>query len=261
MFWDRINPHMTPELERAVAHAYTVFASYRLTAPLIYCDCPVCMTAETAEELSTLSLRDISWQLLSEYTNSAHVYDRTHIEPQFKYFLPRYLEVIAQCDPPSSLGLDTSLTRLDGYRDAWPEKEAEAVNVFFDAFVSASVHQLDLLKWPAGYDLAFDMDEVVGMIVFAGGDLERALRAFDQAADPGAAVHMAAMRAHVSWKGFEAHYIKADYDESPEAARVIGEWLMRDQVSERIIDAQAMLDNPNYDRIIETGISAALDRT
>ncbi len=254
MFWEDVEPVVTPRLSDAVAKAYEVFGKYALSKTIVYCDCGVCMSAEVAVKLSTLPLDEIDAPLLAEYTNSAHGYDRETIEPEFKHFLPRYLELIANCDPPSHLGLETCLTRLRGYRDYWPPEEVEAVDAFFDAFVNASVQQLGLLEWPVGMRLEFDMGEVLGMVVLAGGDLERVLAEFDAAPDPQAAVHMASMRMDVSVRRQRAHFENAHYDEFPEAATRVGEWLQREPVTERIFAAHESLQDPAYDGVLNGGL-------
>lgn len=254
MFWEDIEPKLTPRLEAAVETAYAVFGKYRLSGTIVYCDCSVCMSAEVAGKLSALPLKDISSSLLAEYTNSAHGYDTETIEPQFKHFLPRYFELIANCDPPSHLGLETCLTRLHGYRQSWPPKEVEAVDAFFDAFVAASVDQLGLLEWPVGLRLEFDMGEVLGMVVLAGGDLERALAEFEKAPDPQAAVHMASMRGDVRFRKLAPYFDNAHYEQFPEAAERVGAWLMRDAVAERIVAAADKLENPDYDDVLSLGV-------
>lgn len=194
MFWDRVEPKITPRLAQSVERSYEVFAGYELATQITYCDCPVCMTREIADKLSVLPLKDISASMLAEYTNSAHGYDRETIEPEFKHFLPRYLDLIAHCRPPSHLDLDTCLSRLHGYREFWPKPEVDAVNGFFDAFVEASLSQKRLVKWPVGYRLEFDMGDVLAMIVTAGGDLQSALAVIDAGPDPEVGLHMASMR-------------------------------------------------------------------
>lgn len=254
MFWDNVEPHMTPRLEAAIERAYEMFGGYGLTSPLIYCDCNVCMSEQVATKISTLPLREISASLLAEYTNSAHGYDRTDIEPQFKYFLPRYLDLIAHCDPPSHLGLETCLDRLAGYREHWPKREVEAADEFFDAFLEASVYQLLLLEWPVGLRLEFDMGELLGMIIHAGGDLERVLTVFDSSPDPEAAIHMASMRSDIEIRGGAPYFSNAHYDDYPEAARRVAEWLNRNSVTERIMAVHDMLQDPDYDGVLNLGI-------
>lgn len=254
MFWERVEPNLTPRLAAVVAKAYDVFSGYRLSGTIIHCDCPCCMTPEMAADLSHFQLEEISSALLAEYTNSAHGYDRDVIEHEFKHFLPRYFDLIARCDPPSHLGLETCLRRLDGYRGAWPKAEVEIVDEFFDAFVEASLSQLRLLKWPAGWRLAYDMGEVLGMVALAGGDFERVLAVFDSGPDPEVGVHIASMRRDVQTLEGGPYFENAHYDDVPEAARRLGAWLQRDCVTERIMAAHEVLQGSNYDDVLNLGI-------
>ncbi len=98
-----------PALAKAVEHVYQRFAQYRISGPLEVCLCPVCMTEETRAELVSTPLRQISRDLLAEYTNSAHGVPQD--TDQMKYFLPRYLELIAQDDQPDHVGVGTVLMR------------------------------------------------------------------------------------------------------------------------------------------------------
>lgn len=255
MFWEDVDPILTPRLEEAIAAAYERFARYKLSGTITYCNCPVCMTDEVAGQLSTQPLKDISAPILAEYTNSAHGYDREIIEPEFKYFLPRYLDLIAQCDPPSHLGLETCLTRLDGYRDNWPREEVNAVDEFFDAFAGASVYHLYLLEWPVGYRLEFDMGELLGMVILAGGDLPRVLDVLDTCPDPYAAVHMASMRLDLRTINGVPSFENAHLESHPTATKLLGEWVTRDSVTDRIIAAHDELQDPDYDDILNLAVS------
>ncbi len=253
-FWEEIDPIITPRLSKAVDQAYEVFSPYQLKGTITYCNCPVCMTEETAKDLSKIPLKEIPATLLAEYTNSAHGYDRETIEPQFKYFLPRYLDLIAHCDPPSHLDLDTCLTRLNGYRENWPKQEIETINEFFDAFIEASLYHLYLIEWPVGPRLEFNMGELLTMVVLAGGDLDRSLQTFDKGQDPESAVHMAALRSDVQIKNGKPTYHNTHLESHPQAAQKIGAWLHRNSVSERILKAPELLNDPNYDDVIELGM-------
>ena len=52
MFWKEIDAFIPEPLAAAVEAAYGVFARYTLSGVIVHCDCPVCMTAETAQALS-----------------------------------------------------------------------------------------------------------------------------------------------------------------------------------------------------------------
>jgi len=250
MFWDDVEPKITPRLAQSVERSYEVFAGYGLGAPIIHCDCPVCMSKEIADALSVLPLREISASLLAEYTNSAHGYDRETIEPEFKHFLPRYLDLIAHCRPPTHLDLVTCLSRLHGYRTFWPKPEVDAVNGFFDAFVEASLFQTRLLKWPVGHRLEFDMGEVLAMIVTAGGDFQSALAVIDAGPDPEVGLHMASMRLELDLTDLAPGCGGGTREEFASASQLIGAWLQREAVSQRILTASGLLKNPDYDDIL-----------
>lgn len=254
MLFEDIEPVITPDLEAAINAAYGTFAIYHLNGNFTYCDCPVCMSNEVARQLSSLPLKDITAALLAEYTNSAHAYDEITVEPEFKHFLPRYLELIALCDPPSHLGLETSLTRLEGYRNRWPDAEIKAIDEFFESFLKASLNQLKLIEWPVGLRLEFDIGDVLVMIVRAGGDLDRALEIFEKTPDIKPALHMAALRENLRLRGGQPYFDHAHLAEYNDAAMKIGAFLNRKEVSEKILNAAEKIDNPDYDDVLEQGL-------
>ncbi|GAB4531171.1 MAG: hypothetical protein Tsb0019_32960 [Roseibium sp.] len=254
MFWERVEPILTMHLKAAVDRAYKVFAKYRLTGTIIHCDCPCCMGSDVARRMSTLPLVEIGPDLLAEYTNSAHGYDRESIEPEFKHFLPRYFDLIAHCRPPSHLGAEHCLVRLAGYRENWPRDEVDTVDAFFEAFVEACLQQGRLLKWPVGYRLEFDLGEVLAMIVLAGGDLDRTLAVIDESNAPLTAVHLASLRLELVTKDMEVYYDNAFLEEHADAAQKIGEWLQRDRVTERIMTAPGLLGSCDYDDILNLAV-------
>lgn len=256
MCWKKIEPYMTDHLEDCIERCYSVFSKYKLNGMFRYCDCNVCMTNETALKLSQTPLREIPAKLLAEYTNSAHGYDKEVIEPEFKYFLPRYLELIAECDPPVYDDIEISLDRLGlaNYRSSWPEAEVSAVDDLFYAFVDASLHQMDIYKGYAGWTIQFDMGQVFIIIARAGGDLKQALAVLYQGQDPEAAVHMAHMRKSLKLKNGRMLFDRTFLEDFKQAADMIGSWLIRDSVTTRILAAPELLDNPDYDDMIEMAL-------
>jgi len=95
---------MTPDLKAAIDDATRVFARYTITWPLTVCHCDCCMTDETERALIATPLKEIPAELLAEYTNSAHAWDDDTVAREMRYFLPRYMELIAHNDPPDHLG-------------------------------------------------------------------------------------------------------------------------------------------------------------
>lgn len=249
---------MTPALKAIVEDGYRVFGGYRLAPSLVVCHCPVCMTPETERELITTPLRDLQSPLLAEYTNSAHGWDDDRVAADMRYFLPRYLELIALDNPPDCLGLPPCLRRLGGaaWRSKWPAPEVELLDRFFSELVVSSLSNLDLVNTPAGWRLRFDLTDVLALIVSAHGDIDRALAVWDGAADPGAALHMAALRADVS-KTHDRTYLYSVYLEGAygAAADTIGAFLSRPEIDKRLEDAFFQVEDERLQKILSDGLS------
>jgi hypothetical protein len=227
---------MTPELADIIQEAYRVFAPYRPHETLTVCHCNSCMRVEEERLLLRTPLRKIPANLLAEYTNSAHDWNDGPVAREMRYFLPRYFELIAANDPPDTMGIDICLRRLgrSGWREKWPVAEEHLIDRIFDAIVAASICRIDLVRWPAGWRLDFDLADVLTMIVTAGGDIERVLAVWDAAGDPQAAIHMAALRADVLSTAARTCLHSTYLDHHQAAADAIGAFLMRPEVDRRL---------------------------
>lgn len=244
---------MTPELRAIIEDAYRIFGAYRVRRTLTVCHCNSCMSVEDEQLLLKMPLREISHELLAEYTGSAHDWDDGPVAREMRYFLPRYFELIALNTSPFDMDIDICLRRLAkaGWREKWPRAEEQIIDRFFEALVASSVRKLNLVEWPVGWRLEFDLADVLTLIVTAHGDLARALDAWDKAEDPGAAIHMAALRERVLTSGGRTHlhlaYLEGDYDE---AADLVGGFLMRPEVTARIEAAIFLVEDPRLQRIL-----------
>lgn len=248
---------MTPQLKTIVEEAYGVFGRYELTTPtLTVCHCNVCMTVETERELIKTPLRKIPSNLLAEYTNSAHDWDDGPVAREMRHFLPRYFELIANYDPPDNIGLDICLRRIGrgGWRRKWPVEEEHLIDRFLDAFLVASLSRLDLVLWPVGWRLGFDLADVLTMIVTAGGNLDRALGAWDRAADPAAAIHMAALRDDVLTLNGRPCLDNPFLEDHREEADRIGAFLTRPEVDKRIEAAFFTVADPRLQQILSNAM-------
>jgi hypothetical protein len=128
-----------PALQDAVEAAYQVFAGYQAGPRLAVCHCPCCMSDETEAALLAADRRAVSRELLCEFTNSAHGAGNPD---QVRYFLPRYLELLAQGEETSVLGLETSLGRLREVAwEAWPEAEVQVIRDFAAAYYREMTRQ------------------------------------------------------------------------------------------------------------------------
>src|SRR5688572_9724812 len=99
------------DIDDAIETAYRVFARYRLGGRIIVCGCSSCVSPQVEQELIRTPLNALPAPTLAEYTNSAHDWDG-RVEDDLRYFLPRYLELIAIGEVPSTVGLDICLRRL-----------------------------------------------------------------------------------------------------------------------------------------------------
>lgn len=250
---------MTPELQRIVADSYGIFARHVIDCDLAVCHCACCMTPETMRELVSTPLREISAALLAEYTNSAHGWDDDRVAREMRFFLPRYLELIASYEPPDHIGLDICLRRMGrgGWRGKWPGDEEAVVDAFFEAFLLASLQRLDLAHWPVGWRLGFDLGEVLTLIVTGGGRLDHCLAAWDDAGDPAAVLHMAALRADVFPVRDRMSFASPFLEDHPDAAEAIGAFLMRPEVDRRIEAAFFAVDDPRLQELLSSALQGA----
>jgi len=193
---------MSPELAAAVENAYREFARYRPKGAVYVCHCAVCVDAETERKLHTVPLRQMSSQLLAEYTHSAHGWD-DRIADEFRYFLPRYFELISAGDPPTNLGLEACLDRLHEakYRLNWPRSDADAVDRYFLALFR------DYLARPVNIDPtgmpgfgADPVEEVLCMVAHADGDLAGLLTVWDADRSRMATLRIAAIVSIADWR-------------------------------------------------------------
>jgi len=248
---DRSLP-LTPELEALVEAAYVLFAPYTIGSALYVCHCNVCMSLETERELTRTPLREIPAQLLAEYTNSAHDWNDGQVAREMRYFLPRYLELIARNDPPDSMGMEICLRRLEpaAWRTKWPAAEADLLDRFFDALVRGAMERLEVIPWEREADPKAEMEDIMTMIVRAGGDLARVLKVWDEGPLVGAAVHMAKMRHSLDYKHGRDILRNAHLEDHPEAAHALATFLLRPSVHERIEAAFFATRDPHLQKIL-----------
>lgn len=242
---------MSSTLTTIIEDAYRVFAPYKHSGTLVVCNCNCCMSKTDEEALLKTPLREIPSALLAEYTNSAHTWD-DKVAREMRYFLPRYLELIAAAEPPCNMGLDICLRRLGyaNWRASWPKDEVEILNRFFEAFTAEASQITDMVRWPVGYLPEFDFGDVLTMVITAHGDLERVLAAWDAAPDPGAALHMADLRRDVLFLSDRTYWHSAYLDDYGEAADRIGAFLMRPEVTLRIGDAFFLARDPHVQKFL-----------
>lgn len=122
-------------LATLVIKAYSVFNYPRpLNVTNVCTDC--CVTPEDARKLLTLPLQEIPVALINEYNDHAQAV--AYNMNEFKYFLPRYLELISHFEFPSAVDTSLSLRNLNFENDAYwqKEEEKELLLDFAKAFVT-----------------------------------------------------------------------------------------------------------------------------
>lgn len=247
---------MRPELRSLIEEAYDVFGGYRARHSLSVCHCNSCMSEEHERLLLKTPLREIPAKLLAEYTGSAHGWDDGPVAREMRYFLPRYFELLALDDPPDTCGIDICLRRLGEaqWRAKWPDPECRIIDRFFDEFLLSSLERVDLVLWPVGWRLAFDLADVLTLVVTAHGDLDRVLAIWDAVTEPRAAVHMAALRGRVLRESARTYFRSPYLDDHRGAADAIGEFLSRPEVPLRIEAAFFQVDDPRLQQLLSDAI-------
>ncbi|MCC6143289.1 MAG: hypothetical protein IT368_05740 [Candidatus Hydrogenedentes bacterium] len=227
---------LTDALIGAIEDAYRVFAHYELPRPLRVCYCNVCVSQDDARHLVETPLRQIPVELLSEYTSSAHGYDEEMHGSSLRYFLPRYFELIALNQAPDHNNLPQCLGRLRqaDYRHNWSTEEADVIARYFDALLADKLRDVSVIKWPVGYRLGYPMDELLEMMVLAGGDVRRILGAFEAAADPGASLHIAGLAEKLIFRDGAPEYSSVMIKRSDPACYELGAFLADPRHSARL---------------------------
>ncbi len=204
--------------------------------PLGVCHCPCCCTPENEALLASTPLRELRAELLSEYTNSAHGYDEARDGTVLRHFLPRYLELIAQGQPPHYGDYAFCLSRLRAadYRRRWAPREACVIDRFFDALLIEHLADTTVSRSPAGWWMAAPVRDVVTMAVLAGADAGRILAAWRSAPDPGAALHLSAFAGDLEAADGPPSLSSPLLKGAPDAVRAIAGFLTEPTMHDRL---------------------------
>jgi hypothetical protein len=121
---------MKSELKEIILEGYKLFSGYKITDNLDVCPC--CVSEEEQAALIKTPLEKISLETLMVYNDSAksEVIDLN----EFKYFLPRLLELVAELKFPSH-SVEITLSRI-GYisQENWSETEMVFLRRFMESF-------------------------------------------------------------------------------------------------------------------------------
>ena len=230
---------MSQDLAAAIANAYRAFARYRLKGAISVCKCPVCVDAETERMLCKVPLQQMSSQLLSEYTHSAHGWD-DRIADEFRYFLPRYFELIAAKDPPTNISMETSLERLHeaNYRANWPVLEIDAVDRYFRALFEVRLTEpIDIDPGDMPCLKTDALEETLCMVAHAGGDIANLLTTWEADRGGTATLHIANIVSNADWHKMRlgnSWWYGVPRPHTAEAMRLVTAWLLRRETRERL---------------------------
>ena len=137
---------MNEELTAAVEHVYAVFGEAPLSQGLEVCTCPVCMSEDTLARIAGELPRNLSPDLIQEYSNSAHGVPGNLDD--LKLLFPRYLDLLARGEPVDDLSIGTELARfgaaLRAYPDFYTEGEERARLAWMRAYIAAGAPGLGL---------------------------------------------------------------------------------------------------------------------
>lgn len=120
-----------------IEKAYRLFENYKISE--IKNACTVCCLSEAeVNNLLNLSKSEIPLELLATYNDSAQAHE-PEVE-EFKYFLPRYFELIDKFEFPSH-SLELSIRNLSCYDvNLWPIEEKKFLHEFLLQFFEKCIN-------------------------------------------------------------------------------------------------------------------------
>ncbi len=241
------------DIDAVIDKAYEVFGRYRLGGRIIVCRCPSCVAPQVEQALIKTPLHELTATTLAEYTGSAHEWDGK-VEDDLKYFLPRYFELIALGEVPSTTGVETCLRRLShaNYRATWPDAEAKAVD---DAFVALLRLALEVPPRDDHDELpTYDSDaaeDLICMVAFAQGDVGMMLAAWEKERTRNADLHLANIIGNARWPRLRntAWYELREPRVTAEAERVVN-WLLHEDQAARLEQACLAEQDPKMAELL-----------
>src|SRR5690349_17414992 len=95
---------------REIKDIYLLFSKYKLSNPVTGCDCPVCLSEEDNVYFQTTPLYLIRPGYLSKYFSTVGIMEGDRND--FKYFIPRILEIMYYDEDDDSWFFDQIWNRL-----------------------------------------------------------------------------------------------------------------------------------------------------
>ena len=128
-----------------ITHLYKTFSAYQLNRRITGHYCEVCLSNDYNQFLHDTPLRLLTEDDFLGYLTSVDILDETCND--FKYFLPRLLEIIYESEDQSSYYFDV-IWRVLGRINVgtWPVQEQQAIKDFAIAYLDRQTNSRDPLK-------------------------------------------------------------------------------------------------------------------
>jgi hypothetical protein len=223
------------ELRSAICELYDVFGRYPRPSVIDYCPCG-CTKPEEVAPLLAVPLLDLPFHSLGNYTFSAMTTQGS--VDDFKYFLPRILEGIAQesyCYNPEIL-----FGKLRyGKWLTWNESEITVVRRYLRALWRTGVCAFPLEETLPAF---FDIETLLASLATTGGRLEPYLEIWDETNVMESEQHLIRF---VTMYGSDLSNGKVlnfgFWEDLPEQAEEIRRWILKPETLERINRSKHLL--------------------
>lgn len=254
-------PAFERELSDAVRNAYRAFPALSGIGPRLRV-CPCCIDDAAVDELVRTPREFLTGEALGAWLGSAHDCDGAAMR-EFRHFLPRLLELIAEGEEIGLVSVECALRRLGpgpsdwpqaNYRASWDREEIAALDQFFRAYWLKILHDPPrVFRRPGTGEALFEgnsAEQALCMIAHAGGDLSEMLRLCEACDAPAADCHLAALVSSATvrpWTAFPRSIADgalgdAHWESAPEGEREIVRWLLRAATCGRL--AAACIEAP-----------------
>lgn len=172
---------MTDDLQKIIDRAYKVFDGYKVAKPLDVCTV-CCVTDEEVDQLVNLDVRKLPQKLLYTWNHAAKTHHPNLSE--FKHYLPRFLDFIAQFEWPSH-SVELTLKSFGYYTASdWTKQEKELIGDFGWVFFQ---HCLCTFPIPN----VSSLDSVIIMLSSAGVDIDPLLLEWEKSSNRESIMHFA----------------------------------------------------------------------
>ncbi len=146
-----------------------LYAAFKSPVPRRIDGCPCCVDGKRVDRMHDVPLRDLTADDLNRYSFS--VFTTVGSESDFRYFLPRILEITANDSGYINVEVILGKLWLAGWR-SWPEADRRPVIDFIDAWFDITCHQPIEDEW----DMPYELDSLICGIARTGLDVAHYLQ-------------------------------------------------------------------------------------